>query len=959
MIRRSAVLVAVLGGLFACLALLVGWGSTAGAASWGVAPDLGPRALADDCADAYEPDDSMDLAKPILPNVPPQHHTFHQPYDEDWVVFWASHRSVYTITTSDLISTTDTILDLFDAVGTWITRSDDYPGGGLASQISWVPEVDGDYYVRVREYYRRGECLGYRLVLCERPLWPYAALLPLVLRQEGLPTWTPTPTLTPAASPTPTSTPTPTPTATPSPTVTPTPTDTETPTITPTPTDTETPTITPTPTDTGTPTATPTDTGTPTETPTPTETGTPTPTPTDTGTPTSTPTPTPTSTAVVDIALLPVVTFVGLGEEFYLDVTVLAGEQPVDGVRVVVTFPTAYLTALNVEPGPTLPWVAGVGMDNVAGTVYYEAGRSLADPPPTGTFLLARIRWRAEALNEPGAVVGFDPSQCAVAYAGYDRKRHLYGALVHIVTETPTPTPTSTSTATSTPTPTATATATPTATATDTPTPTPTVTPTPPGPVDLAVSPPFYATATGMDFALDIVALAGPQPVDVVDAALTFAPAHLQVTGITPGTALGQVLAMDYDNVAGTARCAAQRRPADPPPTGTFAVCRLHLRAGAPTPGTTLAFDAGASHVAYMGLDLLRNTINGTVEIAAGTATPTPTATRTPTPTATATATPTRTPSPTASATPKSQRIVVPGMQHPNGLAVDRRSGMVYISSRDNDRVFVLDRRTRAAVASIAVPRLPFGLAANALTHRVYVPCFDDGKLAVIDGEMNTVVALLDVGVEPTYAAVNESTNRVYVVSHAANLLYGIRGSDNAIWRVVRTDGIGAFGVAVDPVANRVYVSHRDTGTVTVFDGATLDQVPEGTLNTRGIPYVMAVDGANRRLYVYVRGRHSDPTRVQIYNLNTTPATLLAEVEIPYGGLDGGGGIAVDPAARRVYVTNSLNNTLSILDGRAGAVVTTIPVGTDPFPVAFDARTGEIWVGNRAGNDLFVFTDTY
>ncbi len=67
----------------------------------------------------------------------------------------------------------------------------------------------------------------------------------------------------------------------------------------------------------------------------------------------------------------------------------------------------------------------------------------------------------------------------------------------------------------------------------------------------------------------------------------------------------------------------------------------------------------------------------------------------------------------------------------------------------------------------------------------------------------------------------------------------------------------------------------------------------------------------------------------------------------------------MDSAARRVYVTNSLDNTLSILDGRAGTVVTTIPVGTDPFPVAFDARTGEIWVGNRTGNDLFVFTDTY
>ncbi|MBC7223029.1 MAG: hypothetical protein H5T59_01925 [Anaerolineae bacterium] len=919
--KKSAALIGVLGLLLACLAVLVGWGpgaEMAGAAPppEAVGPVPGPQGL-DGCADAYEPDDSMGMARPIVPNVPPQHHTFHQPYDEDWVVFWASHRSVYTITTSHLISTTDTVMDLFDSVGTWITRSDDYPGGGLASRIQWVPEVDGDYYVRVREYYRRGECLGYRLVLNERELRPYLALLPLVLRREGLPTWTPTPTPTLAATFTPT----------------------------------------PTPTDTGTPTPTasatpiPTDTGTPTETATPTETPPATPTSTATPTPSTTPTPTPTSTAVVDIALLPAVSFVGLHEEFYLDVTVLAGDQPVDGVRVVVTFPTAYMTVLDVEPGPTLPWVAGVEMDNVAGTVYYEAGRSLADPPPSGTFLLARIRWRAEALNEPGAVVEFDPSECAVVYGGYDRKRHLYGALVRIVTETPTPTATATASPTPTPTSTPTATPTPTRTPTATPTPTFTATVPPPNPVDLAVSPPYYATATGLDFSLDIVALAGAQPVDGVDARLSFVPTHLEVTGIAPGAALSQVVATDFDNVAGTLRCAAERAPADPPAMGSFLVCRVHLRAGAPTSGTTLAFDRGASHVTYAGMEILGDTVDGVVAIAPGTATPTPTATGTPTATAT--------PTPTASATPESQRIVLPGLQHPNGLAVDRRSGMVYVSSRDNDRVLVVDRRTRSLVTSIEVPRLPFGLAVNALAHRVYVPCFDDGKLAVIDGETNAVVALLDVGLEPTYAAVNEETDRAYVVSHAANLLYGVRGSDNHIWRVVPTDGIGAFGVAVDPTADRVYVSHRDTGTITVFDGTTLDQVPGSTLSTRGIPYVMTVDAPHRRLYVYVRGRHSDPTRVQIYNLNTTPAALVGEVEIPYGGPDGGGGIAVDPVTRHVYVSNSLDNTLSILDGRLGTVITTIPVGTDPFAVAFDPRTDEVWVGNRAGNDLWVFTDTY
>jgi len=740
-----------------------------------------------------------------------------------------------------------------------------------------------------------------------------------------------------------------------------------TPTVTPTPTATATgtPTSTATGTETPTATATGTNTATPTVTATPTETG------TATETATATPTPTPTSTAVVDLAILPAVSFVGLHEEFYLDVMVLAGSQPVDAVKVVVTFPTAYLNILSVEQGTALPWITGNAFDNGSGTFYYEAGRSLAEPPPTGTFLLARIRWRAMALNPAGAVVDFDPGNCAVAYAGYDRKRSLYGAVVGIFIETPTPTATPTSTYTLTPTgtptptdtatpmPTPTATLTPSLTPTSTPSPTPTVTIAPPSPVHLAVSPPFYSTASGLHFVMDVLAQAGAQPVGAVEATLSFVPTYLRVTSIEAGLALGQVLTSEYDNVLGRIHYVAEKAPADLWPTGSFVVCRLHLQAQAPTSATSLDFDRPGCSVTYAGWEILGNTMNGVIEIASGTATPTPTWTRTATATATGTPTSTPTSSPTASATPKSQRVVVPGMQHPNGLAVDRRAGRIYISSRDDDRVYVLDRKTRTLITFIPVSELPFGLAANALTHRVYVACFDGGKLVVIDGDTNSVIARLDVGLEPTYAAVNEDTNAVYVVTHAGNRLVGIRGSNNSVWRNVSTDSIGAFGLAVDPLDNRVYVSHRDTGKVTVFDGATLDQIPQGTLNTQGIPYVMTVDATHRRLYVYVRGRHSDPTRVQIYNLSTTHAQLKAEVEVPYGGPDGGGGIAVDPVTRHVYVTNSLNNSLSILDGKLGLVVTTIPTGLDPFALAFDTRTDELWIGNRAGNDLLVITDIY
>ena len=53
---------------------------------------------------------------------------------------------------------------------------------------------------------------------------------------------------------------------------------------------------------------------------------------------------------------------------------------------------------------------------------------------------------------------------------------------------------------------------------------------------------------------------------------------------------------------------------------------------------------------------------------------------------------------------------------------------------------------------------------------------------------------------------------------------------------------------------------------------------------------------------------------------------------IPVGSGVGSGafGVAVTPDGSRVYVANLFDNTVSVIDTAANAVVTTIPVGSEP-----------------------------
>jgi YVTN family beta-propeller protein len=55
-------------------------------------------------------------------------------------------------------------------------------------------------------------------------------------------------------------------------------------------------------------------------------------------------------------------------------------------------------------------------------------------------------------------------------------------------------------------------------------------------------------------------------------------------------------------------------------------------------------------------------------------------------------------------------------------------------------------------------------------------------------------------------------------------------------------------------------------------------------------------------------------------------------------------GVAVSPMTGRIYVTNSVSGTVSVINGRKDTVVGTIPIGGQPSAVAVSPRTCEIYV---------------
>ncbi len=107
--------------------------------------------------DNYEDDDRFFQARTIaLDNEEPQHHTFHDKGDEDWVIFYGISGQIYEIQAKieSLGSGCDIVIEIYDeaslVTGTPIT-SKDYAGAGKDETLRWEDcPADAVYYVKLK-----------------------------------------------------------------------------------------------------------------------------------------------------------------------------------------------------------------------------------------------------------------------------------------------------------------------------------------------------------------------------------------------------------------------------------------------------------------------------------------------------------------------------------------------------------------------------------------------------------------------------------------------------------------------------------------------------------------------------------------------------------------------------------------------------------------------------------------
>jgi hypothetical protein len=275
---------------------------------------------------------------------------------------------------------------------------------------------------------------------------------------------------------------------------------------------------------------------------------------------------------------------------------------------------------------------------------------------------------------------------------------------------------------------------------------------------------------------------------------------------------------------------------------------------------------------------------------------------------------------------------VVPVGHKPEGLAFDRRTGLLAVALTRPDRLALVDGRSGRTVRRVMLPGAARHLALGGPGGPVLVPAEDAGRLVTVslpDGRLNST----RVGLQPhavvafggRYFVGNERDRSVSVVEDGRE--------------VRRLDApVGPGGLAATRGGVVAVVGVRDRA-LEAFEEDTL--TPRGRISV-GLGPTHVVARGERFFVVDTRG--NGLIEVLIDPLRIHRRTHLEGA--PYG-------IAFDRTRRRFWVTLTASNRVAEVTDRR--VLRTFPTVRQPNSVAVDPLSGRVFVASRKDGVLQLF----
>ncbi|MCW2654318.1 MAG: hypothetical protein JWR32_5294 [Mycobacterium sp.] len=283
----------------------------------------------------------------------------------------------------------------------------------------------------------------------------------------------------------------------------------------------------------------------------------------------------------------------------------------------------------------------------------------------------------------------------------------------------------------------------------------------------------------------------------------------------------------------------------------------------------------------------------------------------------------------------------------PHDLAVSPDGRHVYLAG--NDGLSVIDTSTNSVVETIAIAdhgNTLGGVAVSPDGAFAYVTNNSANTLSILNTSTNTVAFTVPVGRGPWHVVINPNGARAYIVNIGAGTLSVVNTVDRVVLVNVdiTTTQRGPAQLAVSPSGGRVYVANNFDNTLSVISGSASSiektiklEAPNGVAASRDRVYVTQDLGGVTPRNVTVLDPHANHNVIGTVAVGARPS-----------------GMAVSPDGTRLYVANTDDDTVSVVDTASDAAIDTIAVGHTPLEVAVSPDSTRVYVINQSDSAVSV-----
>ncbi len=265
-------------------------------------------------------------------------------------------------------------------------------------------------------------------------------------------------------------------------------------------------------------------------------------------------------------------------------------------------------------------------------------------------------------------------------------------------------------------------------------------------------------------------------------------------------------------------------------------------------------------------------------------------------------------------------------------------------AGREGDNfIYALDAKTLAVVDSINVGKnVPYGITLNNKTQTVYAGNSRQNSVTSIDLKTREVKVIGN-GKEKSKIreiAVDEDRNEIYVSDHGNPGVWIIDGKTNTYTGAISFEKGYLLGLAVDAQRGKIYQTDGDTmeGYVNVYDSKT-KKLEKKYKTWSYCPLNITVDTKGNRLFV----SQSNDNNVTILDGKT--GEIISKV---YTGWDTSPiGLVYDEKNNLIFTANRNKKEVAVIDAGTYKILERVVTDGLPNTLTLDKTTGTVYVTNK------------